>query len=93
MTSKTKTETKTKSEAAATNVTQMPLTVERVATFKTPDGKFFTTEAEALMHIAKAKFSDRIEAYITAKGEQPKGVAGRARNIIGDFLAWEESQK
>ncbi|WPL18887.1 hypothetical protein Thiowin_03978 [Thiorhodovibrio winogradskyi] len=86
--------TKTKSAAAAqTNVAQLPVQIERVATFKTPDGKCFTTEAEALIHVAKSKFSDRVEAYITAKGEWPKGTAGRARNIIGEFLAWKESQK
>ncbi|WPL19658.1 hypothetical protein Thiowin_04795 [Thiorhodovibrio winogradskyi] len=45
------------------------------------------------MHIAKAKYSERVEAYITAKGEWPKGTAGRARSTISDFLAWEESQK
>ena len=78
---------------AAANVSPITPTIKRVETFQTPDGTYFTSEQEALVHLAKAKFNERIDAYIASKGEQPKGTAGRARNIIADFLAWEESQK
>ena len=79
--------------ATASNITPITAAVKTVQTYQTPDGQFFTTEAEALRHIAKAKFASRADAYINAHEDWANGSAGRARNIICDFLAFEEAQK
>ncbi|EIC21426.1 hypothetical protein [Thiorhodovibrio frisius] len=85
--------TKSKREPAAANVTPITPSVERVQTFKTPDGKFFTTEAEAMRHVLAEQFKPRIDAYLASRDDWPKGTAGRIRSVVGEFLAWEESQK
>lgn len=65
--------------------------IETIKKFKTPDGKEFNTLAEANAHVAKTKFQDTINAYLTSRIDWKKGQKTRARNHIADFLAWEES--
>ena len=78
--------------ATASNVT--PITgVQAVQTFKTPDGKYFATEAEAMQHIARGRFSEQADGYINSRDDWPKGAATRAKNIVCDYLAWAEAQR
>ena len=79
-------------EAAAANVTPLTPAIQAVQTFKTPDGKFFSTEREAQAHLARAKFAERAQAFVDSRNDWPRGVSTRAHNIVCDFLAWEESQ-
>jgi hypothetical protein len=77
--------------AVANNVT--PITgIQAVQTFKTPDGKFFSTEREALAHMARGKFSQRAQAFVDAQEDWKLASKTRAANVICDFLAWEEQQ-
>lgn len=82
----------------ASAVTPFPNAPIPVQTFKTPDGCYFATEAEALQHMARDKFEEQAQAYIDSLGwdEEDRGAkaqATRIKNAICNYLAWVESQK
>lgn len=77
--------------AVAGNVT--PISgIQAVQTYKTPDGKFFSTEHEAIVHMARGKFSARAQAFVDAQEDWKPASKTRAMNVICEFLAWEEQQ-
>jgi len=68
-------------------------TLQVVQTFKTPDGRHFTSKEDAMIHMVKPQFDARIDAYLKSRAEWPKGTEGRIRSVVSEFLGWEELQK
>ena len=65
------------------------MSIQIVQVFQTADGKRFNTEAEALVHANKDRFSARADAFINSR-EWNRGRDTVARNIVLSFLAFEE---
>ncbi len=60
--------------------------VQQVVSFRTSDGKVFTSEIEANGHEKYLQIKPQIDGFIEAAGLK-KASAGFARNIIPAFLA------
>lgn len=65
-------------------------TIVAVQVFKTPDGKTFRTEQAALSHMNAGAYKDTLNAYCKSRS-WVRGQETRARNLIADFLAWEDA--
>ena len=68
------------------------MSIEPVQSFRTPDGKLFSSEQYAYMHMNKDSYTQRVKEFIDAKASWGRGQDTRALNTISEFLAFEASK-
>lgn len=66
--------------------------IEEVKSFRTPDGQFFASKQEAMIHMHRKAYLERAEAFAEAKGLEGASKT-RAINIIADYCAFEELEE
>jgi hypothetical protein len=61
---------------------------QMITKFQADDGQVFDTQAEMDAHEGEA-YGRRVESWISAVGDWPRGEAARARRLVVGFLCFE----
>lgn len=69
------------------------MTIEEVPSYRTPDGKVFSTKEEAILHTKRESYRAQAEIYAAKRGIEGAANKTRAVNTIIDYCAFEELQE